>query len=229
MRRSHFEFIAAEYNSSLPWHVMCHYLEKRARLVEQLIPRGGLIADVGCGTGLLAKRLAEAGYEVIGLDEAHAMLRQMQVRGSSNTMPIQANGTQLPLLSATFDGVISVATLHHVAERSAVAAVIAEMVRIARPGGVCIIWDHNPLNPYWPTLMRRVPQDTGEERLIPAKEILRDLDQAGAHRHRLKRSGFVPDFVPPWLLGLFQAIEYVVERLPGLNLLCAHNVVIVEK
>lgn len=229
MQRSHFESIAAEYDSSLPQHVVRHYLEKRARLVEELVPRGGLIADVGCGTGLLAERLARAGYEVIGLDEADAMLRQMQARGSSNTMPVQADGTRLPLPRNTFDGVISVAVLHHVAEQRAVAAVIVEMVRITRPGGVCIIWDHNPLNPYWPVLMRRVPQDTGKERLIPAKEILRDLDQAGAQRYWLKRSGFVPDFAPTWLLGLFQAIEYVVERLPGLNLLCAHNVVIVEK
>lgn len=229
MQRSHFESIAAEYDSSLPRHVVRHYLEKRGRLLEQLVPRGGLIADVGCGTGLLAERLADAGYEVIGLDEAGAMLRQMQARASSNTMPVQANGTRLPLLPNTFDGALSVAMLRHVAERSAVASVIAEMVRITRPGGVCVIWDHNPLNPYWPVVIRRVPQDTGEERLIPAKEIIRALDQAGAQRYWLKRSGFVPDFAPTWLLGVFQVVEYVVERLPGVNFLCAHNVVIVEK
>ena len=36
-----------------------------------------------------------------------------------------------------------------------------------RPGGRVLVWDHNPRNPYWGRLMARVPQDTGEERLIP--------------------------------------------------------------
>ena len=46
------------------------------------------------------------------------------------------------------------------------------MLRVLRSGGHLLIWDHNPRNPYWNFLMKRVPQDCGEERLIHKNEIL---------------------------------------------------------
>ena len=56
------------------------------------------------------------------------------------------------------------------------------MVRVARPGGRVLIWDHNPRNPYWANLMARVPQDTGEERLIGADEVIEWPDARPARR-----------------------------------------------
>jgi len=36
---------------------------------------GGRIVDLGCGSGILAERLARAGYRVTGIDQSRAMLR----------------------------------------------------------------------------------------------------------------------------------------------------------
>ena len=36
--------------------------------------RGGLIVDLGCGTGLLARELVESGYDVLGIDISGAMI-----------------------------------------------------------------------------------------------------------------------------------------------------------
>ena len=47
-----------------------------------------------------------------------------------------------------------------------------------------MVWDHNPRNPYWPYLMKRVPQDIGEERLIGLEELLGGLEAGGAERCR---------------------------------------------
>ena len=45
-----------------------------------------------------------------------------------------------------------------------------------------------------------------------------------------RQSGFVADFVPPALLGLFQTLESLVEAVPGVRrLLCAHNVITAHK
>jgi hypothetical protein len=73
--------------------------------------------------------------------------------------------------------------------------------------------------------MRRAPQDSGAERLIPAEEILRALEEAGARPERVTQSGFVPDFVPRALMPLARLIEAVVERVPLLRRFCAHNVI----
>jgi 2-polyprenyl-3-methyl-5-hydroxy-6-metoxy-1,4-benzoquinol methylase len=37
--------------------------------------RGGLIVDLGCGSGILARYLADRGYRVLGIDPSSAMLR----------------------------------------------------------------------------------------------------------------------------------------------------------
>ena len=92
-----------------------------------------------------------------------------------------------------------------------------------------VIWDHNPRNPYWPLLMRRAPQDTGAERLIPPEEILSALRAAGMRDLRLMQSGFVPEFVPARLMPAARAAEWLVERLPLLNRLTAHNVILAGK
>ena len=80
------------------------------------------------------------------------------------------------------------------------------MCRVTRAGGHVVVWDHNPKNPYWPLLMKRVPQDTGEERLVPQEEVVADLQAAGVPTGAIQahRSGLVPDFTPPALLGLVQ-------------------------
>ena len=60
MSSTHFDTISAAYDDSLPAHVVDHYLRKRVRFVLDNCPRGAAL-DVGCGTGVLAARLAAAG------------------------------------------------------------------------------------------------------------------------------------------------------------------------
>jgi hypothetical protein len=103
------------------------------------------------------------------------------------------------------------------------------MGRVVRPGGHVLLWDHNPLNPYWPILMKRVPQDSGDERLVPLGEIMADVRAAGLRPVTARRLGLIPDFVPAGLMPLARVAERVVESVPPLSLLAAHNVVIALK
>ncbi len=45
-----------------------------ADLVERLVPPGARVLDAGCGTGRVAVRLAERGYDVTGVDVDREML-----------------------------------------------------------------------------------------------------------------------------------------------------------
>src|SRR5581483_6153114 len=170
MSSSHFDEIAGVYDDSLPAHVVEHYLRKRASFVLAHYPPGkGL--DVGCGTGVLAERLAGAGFEMTGVDPSEGMLDVMR-RRTPAVQGITASGTSLPFDDETFDLVLTVAVMHHIADPADVRQTVSEMVRVAKPEGRILIWDHNPRNPYWRLLMKRVPQDTGEERLIPEAELI---------------------------------------------------------
>jgi SAM-dependent methyltransferase len=222
-----YDGIAPHYDTSIPAHVAGHYLKKRVALVRSLAAPGAAVLDVGCGTGTLAAAIRQAGLDVYGVDASTGMLAQLGAAGRG--APVAGFCERLPFADGAFDLSITVATLHHITDPGRIAETIGEMCRVTRAGGTVVIWDHNPKNPYWPILMKRIPQDTGEERLVPQEEIVADLNAAGVRDVTAHRSGLVPDFTPPRLLGLVQALEAVVERTPGLNLFCAHNVVVGRK
>jgi SAM-dependent methyltransferase len=223
---SHFDDIASHYDASLPPHVAEHYLQKRIDFVLAHCPRGRAL-DVGCGTGTLAARLAGVGYDVAGIDPSEGMLGVLRTR-APGVEAVQAPGTAIPFPDDSFDLVLSVAVMHHIADRGDVHGTLAEMTRVCRPGGRILVWDHNPRNPYWRSLMARVPQDTGEERLIPEDELLRGLADAGARTLSSDQLGLVPDFVPRRALRAAALVERAAERIPIARLLCAHNVILAE-
>jgi SAM-dependent methyltransferase len=227
MSSSHFDSIATVYDESLPAHVVEHYLRKRTRYVLEHCPRGrGL--DVGCGTGVLATRLADAGYEMAGVDPSGGMLDVLRSK-RPDIEAATASGTDLPYGDDSFDLVLTVAVMHHIADPGDVRQTLAEMVRVARPGGRILVWDHNPRNPYWSILMAKVPQDTGEERLIPEEEVVGGLESAGGRILRSDQLGMVPDFTPAGAVRAAAAAERVVERSPLVRRLGAHNVVLATK
>ena len=230
MSEETFDRIAADYDEALPAHVVEHYLAKRVAYVVANCPPSeyGRALDVGCGTGVLAARLAARGYEVSGIDPSEGMLEVMRAE-HPDVEAHRGSGAELPFDDESFDLVLTVAALHHIAEPRAVRATLAEMARVTRPGGRIVVWDHNPRNPYWKHLMERVPQDDGTERLIPEQEVLAGLLAGGARPISSDQLGFVPDFAPPSLLGAARAGERIVERTPGLRRLCAHNVVLATR
>jgi SAM-dependent methyltransferase len=219
--------VAHEYDDVFPKHVAEHYIEKRTGLVRNLLPMGGLVLDAGCGTGQLGAAIASEGYAVFGVDLSPSMVAKARERGLAGTF--SAITTALPFADNSFDLALTVATLHHLETPERVAATVREMGRIVKRGGYVVLWDHNPANPYWPILMKRVPQDSGDERLVPLDELLRDTRAAGLQAYRVFRSGFTPDFLPASLAGVWRWVERAVEITPGLNILAAHNVVVARK
>jgi len=228
MSVAHFDEIADAYDDSLPAYVVEHYLQKRTDFIRANVPTGASVLDIGCGTGALAARIRKAGYQVVGVDPSKGMLRVLKGRAPS-VDAVAACGMTLPFADDRFDLVYCVAVMHHIAEVAGVLRTLREIVRVAKRGGLVLVWDHNPRNPYWRLLMARVPQDTGEERLIPEEEILAGLRAGGAEPIRSQQLGFVPDFTPPRLLGLAARIERIAERTPGLRRVCAHNVIMATK
>ena len=222
-----FDEIAEEYDESLPAHVVEHYLRKRLAFLRRHTKPGPTL-DLGCGTGSFAERVTDAGYLVTALDPSRGMLRVL-TRRRADIPAVAAEGGRLPFADNTFAVTYCIAVMHHVAAPDAVRQTLTEMVRVTRPGGHILVWDHNPRNPYWPLLMKRVPQDTGGERLIPEEEIRYGLIAGGARPVLSEQLGFVPDFAPRPLLGAVVKLERLVEATPVLRRLCAHNVVLAVK
>src|SRR5207237_5287930 len=116
-------------------------------------------------------------YHVFGVDLSTSMVAKARERGLVGTYA--GVTTALPFADNSFDLALTVATLHHLETPERVAATVSEMGRVVKHGGFAVLWDHNPANPYWPILMKRVPQDSGDERLVPRAELLEGARRAG--------------------------------------------------
>ncbi|MBP8980263.1 MAG: class I SAM-dependent methyltransferase [Syntrophobacterales bacterium] len=228
MAITHFDRIASQYENSLPSHINQHYLSKRVRFITSVLREGKLL-DVGCGTGSMTLALSNVGFRSYGIDNSIEMLRLAERKQKGHH--ILASARDLPFSNASFHFVINIATLHHFADHKLIEQAIFEMLRVLRPGGFLLIWDHNPRNPYWKSLMKRVPQDSGEERIISHKEIVAILLKQKNIIKSIKmiNSGFVPDFVPQSLMPVFCIIENIFEKTPLIKRISAHNVFLIQR
>jgi trans-aconitate 2-methyltransferase len=102
-----------------------------AALIELLAPRPGeRILDLGCGTGHLTAQLADAGADVVGIDNSPEMIDQAR-RAYPNFRFEQADARDFAF-AEPFDAIFSNAVLHWVKPPE---AVIACVRRALKPGG----------------------------------------------------------------------------------------------
>lgn len=106
-------------------------------------PRGGEHwLDAGCGTGTIARRLAQQGCRVTGVDGSTRMI-EVAVRAAAADGRAQSVGflkvadvVELPFADATFDGVVCSSVLEYV---QAPSRVLGELARVLRPAGRLIV------------------------------------------------------------------------------------------
>ena len=110
-----------------------------------LLGRGGVglghrVLDVGCGTGIVARAAAERvgdGGSVVGLDPNAGMLAVAAEAGAGLGIDwCPGAAEELPFGNDHFDRVLAQFTLMFFADRQ---AGVAEMARVARPGGTVTV------------------------------------------------------------------------------------------
>ncbi|PSP73800.1 SAM-dependent methyltransferase [Halobacteriales archaeon QS_3_64_16] len=106
--------------------------------------KGSLGLDVGCGNGRHAGPLAERTDEVIGVDVSREVLGEARRRageqGYADSLALlQGDGARLPVRADTIDIALSIATIHHLPDRSSRVASLDELARVLAPGGRALV------------------------------------------------------------------------------------------
>jgi len=136
------------------------------RLIGSVV--GKRILDVGCGTGRGVLDFARKAKIAVGVDASFDMLTCAKGKAASDLRCSLANAVaqQLPFPDATFDVVTSLNFLHLFNVKTQ-RAMIAEMKRVLKPGGLLLVDFANALNGLVLGLFRRWGGKVGE--LLPGE------------------------------------------------------------
>ena len=127
-----------------------HYKQKvMMNAVMKLIGplEGKNILDVGCGTGRGVVQFGQYAASAVGSDYSLDMLSyaKQKVTEKSNCAFVRAIAQQLPFPGASFD-VVTALNFLHLFDVGTQRAMIAEMKRVVRPGGIIVLEFDNALH-----------------------------------------------------------------------------------
>lgn len=120
------------------------------------------VLDFGCGPGGATARLAEMGYETVGVDQSPPMVEAVKRRGVE---AVVSDGDPLPFADGHFDAVFACTSLEWVPEAH---RLVKELVRVTRPGGAIVSVCPGPwLRPRWSAYERHYGRPVPHNMLMP--------------------------------------------------------------
>jgi len=188
------------------------FLDAKVAVLEQTIARHfgpayePSVLDLGCGVGEISRRLDRGGRRLLGADVALGALRRAK-RALPCRHFVRFDGRRLPLRDGGFDLVLAVCVVHHVPP-PAWPGFFAEMARVVRPGGLAVVFEHNPLNPLTRYAVSRCELDT-DAVLLGAGEVRELLAGAGL---AIGERGYLLFF--PWAGGPWRWLEARLRAVP---------------
>jgi SAM-dependent methyltransferase len=116
------------------WNANTHY---HRVVLASLPPNASAVLDVGCGDGLLAADLLEAGVaRVVAVDVDRPVLDRARARHEGRGIEwVQGDVHTAALEPESFDAVVSVAALHQMDAGRA----LARFAQLVRPGGTVVV------------------------------------------------------------------------------------------
>jgi len=106
------------------------------------LPRNAIVADLGTGTGYLAKKLSVSAAKVLAIDLSAVMLKVAEaefMQAKINNIELhESDAHDLPFTDEHLDLTFANLLLHHLSEP---ALAIREWFRVLRPGGQVVICD----------------------------------------------------------------------------------------
>ena len=171
MNQQHLELLASdEWRDTLATHVLPFAFGPL-----ELADLGADVLEVGPGPGLTTDLLRVAVEQLTSIELDPDLATQLRSRlGGSNVDVVEGDGTAMPFDDGRFSGAVMFTMLHHVPTVELQDALLREVARVLRPGGLFVASDG-------------VARD--ELAALHHDDIYNPVDPAGLER-RLTAAGF---------------------------------------
>ena len=140
---AYFKANAAQWDRIRSFHVEESHVEKA--LLDAFPPHVEDLLDIGTGTGRMLQLFADRVVRGVGIDSSRDMLSiaraKLEADGNRHCHVRHGDMYRLPMADSSYDAVVVHQVLHYADQPE---ALIAEISRILRPGGVLLIADFAP-------------------------------------------------------------------------------------
>lgn len=193
-----------------------YFAEYKIRDLRHELTRSGTDADTslrlldfGCGVGtsMPHARRYFAQAELLGVDVSEESLGQARARHGEHARFLALADGELPVEVAALDGAYAMCVFHHVDEEAHV-RILADIRSRLKPGGMMMVYEHNPYNPLTVRVVNNCPFDENAK-LIRASVMAQRCRDAGYRDVKVRYRVFFPGF-----LKAFRFAEGLLSWLP---------------
>lgn len=154
---------------------------------------GVSLLDVGCGVGNYHPLLIGRVGRLTGVEISQGSIDTARL-ANPDVNYVAYDGDTLPFGDGAFDAAYAICVVHHVPPASWT-RFFKELHRIVRPGGLAMIFEHNPANPLTRRVVDRCPFDR-DAVLLPRRQTHRLLRDAGFQAAAPRTILTIPSFGP---------------------------------
>lgn len=230
--RRHYDTVADTYDHHYDHHRGKKYHTHLSNHLLKVLPHGGNLLDIGCGTGLFVEKYVRNGGSGTGIDISEKMVAKARRRCPECEFLV-GTGEKLPFDDRAFNAVSSVLVFSYVKDPE---SMLSEVYRVLEPGGsvaLCTL-GKKLITSGIPSLYKIgekirikhvVMKDFGEH-YYNEKEMYSLFDNAGFRQVQVKWCSFAHiDMIDP-IFSLATRVEpFVEKRVPQL----AYNIFVSAK
>ena len=193
---------------------------RRCLLFKEFIGNSkSLVLEIGCGTGLFTKELAETDNQIVAIDISEALIEKAKERvHTRNVEFVVDNAYKTKFKPNSYDFIVGSSSLHHLD----VDLALQEFSRILKPGGGIMFTEPNMMNPQI-ALIKNIPAikrragDSPDETAFFRWGIEKKLRSYGFMDISAVPFDFMHPHVPESLLGIAGQLTVVLEKVPVLK------------
>jgi SAM-dependent methyltransferase len=154
------------------------YLYTVAEVVRLLdLKQGQVLADIGCGSGLIALSLSPWLKRILGVDISPALITRAQgnLTGVNNVTLQVGNLADLPLADASVDKLLAYSVLQYLGTEAAVSAAFQQVARVLKAGGRALIAanpDPDRRRAYEDVVRNRTDKESAEKEITLLDNLL---------------------------------------------------------
>ncbi len=179
-----------------------YFAEYKIRDLRHELMRSGVdvektlrLLDFGCGVGTSMPHARQhfARADLLGVDVSQESLEQARAKHGEQARFLALDEHQWPEEVTSLDAAYAMCVFHHI-DHAAHVSILSEIRQRLRPGGLMMVYEHNPLNPLTVRVVNNCPFDENAK-LIRASVMARCFVEAGFKDVKVRYRVFFPGFL----------------------------------